>query len=89
MKLSGNCSLLEMRGVYLLTIPPRNGAGQQALKVNSSFAFLWKQFCERPSFTREELSRCLIDSYGLGDADASREAELVLNLWKEWKLLED
>jgi len=88
MKLSHLCTLLEMRGTYLLLIPSSAGGGQEALKVNDSFAFLWKSFQGKADFSIDDISAALRAEYGLDPAEAEEEAGKVIKLWKEMGLLE-
>ncbi len=88
MRLSGLCTLLEMRGKYLLLLPSADMRGQKALEVNQSFAFLWRTL-EGKEFSPADVAAALRQEYGLDPEAADREAGQVIALWKERQLTEE
>lgn len=88
MRLSGLCTLLEMRGKYLLLLPSADMRGQQALEVNQSFAFLWRTL-EGKEFSPADVAAALQQEYGLDPEDAAREAGQVIALWEKRQLTEE
>lgn len=88
MKLSRLCTLLEMRGKYLLLLPSADLRGQQALEVNRSFAFLWRTF-EGKDFAAADVTAALQQEYGLAEEEAVRESDGIIALWNKWQLTEE
>jgi len=88
MRLSGQCLLLEMRGKYLLMTPAAAEGGQEALQVNESFAFLWRQFRGKVDFSVAEVAQALQEQYGLDADEAEAESGKMVDLWRERGLLE-
>lgn len=87
MRLSGLCTLLEMRGKFLLLLPSADLRGQQALEVNRSFAFLWRAL-EGKEFSEADVVSVFRQEYGLDPDEAVRESGQIIALWKERHLLE-
>lgn len=87
MRLSGLCTLLEMRGKYLLLLPSVDKGGQEALQVNESFAFLWRAL-EGKEFSPADVAAALQQEYGLDPEEAIRESDRIIALWRDRQLTE-
>ena len=83
MRLSPLCRLHRMRGRYVLMLYQDR---PQALEVNESFAFLWKNLSGK-DFSLEDVSGLLVDHYALEPADAEEEARKIVSLWEEEQLM--
>ena len=88
MRLSSLCTLLEMRGKYLLLLPSADLRGQEALEVNESFAFLWRTL-EGKVFSAADVAAALQQEYDLDPEIALRESDRIIALWKERQLTEE
>jgi len=83
MKLQDTCSIVQMRGRYLMLF---YGKGQ-AMEVNESFYSLWKKASEG-EFTPEELSEYLLSEYEISKEQADKAVSDVIELWEQIGLLE-
>ena len=88
MRLSSLCTLLEMRGKYLLLLPSADLRGQEALEVNESFAILWRTL-EGKVFSAADVAAALQQEYDLDPEIALRESDRIIALWKERQLTEE
>lgn len=77
----GNEFLLVAEGVEVY----RDG---RMVSMNESAAFLWKEV-EGKEFDLERLVVLLVDHYGISREVAEKDAEALLQLWKNAGVIED
>lgn len=81
-KLRNDCSVMELRGRYLLMLP-----GGKTLQVNESFAWLW-EVASRGLFSIDSLAKAICDEYDSTPEDAAEQAAQTVSLWKQLDVLQ-
>ena len=76
-KLRSNCSLMELRGRYLLILP-----GGKTLQVNESFAWLWG-IASKGLFSVKSLTEAILAEYESTPEEAAEQVRQTLALWQE------
>lgn len=81
-KLRNDCSVMELRGRYLLMLP-----GGKTLQVNESFAWLW-EVASRGLFSADSLAKAICEEYDSTPEDAAGQAEQTIMLWRQLDVLQ-
>lgn len=77
MKLRSDCSLMELRGRYLLIRP-----GGKTLQVNESFAWLWN-VASKGLFSAKSLTEAICSEYEATPEEAAQQVNQTLALWQQ------
>ena len=78
----------EICGEYIITAEGASNINFNKLMVlNPSAAYLWKQV-EGTDFDTQQLSKLLIQEYGIDDETAHHDAEAITQQWMEAGLVE-
>ena len=77
MKLRSDCSLMDLRGRYLLIRP-----GGPALQVNESFAWLWK-VASKGLFSVKSLTEAICEEFDSSEEEALEQVHQTLALWQQ------
>ena len=85
MRLIDLCTLRDVRDKKVLLV--FGNGDSRFLEVNESFALLWERLQER-SFTEEDVVGILMETYGLDETSARKEAADVVTLWQQHHLLQ-
>ena len=75
MKLRSDCSLMELRGRFLLILPDG-----RSLQVNGGFAWLWR-FAAKGVFSASSLQEALLAEFDLTPDEAAEQVRQTLDLW--------
>ena len=87
MKLRGDCSVLELRGKYLLIVPSSSaGTHVRNLEVNDSFACLWN-YAQGRVFSESDIADAIQREYELSKEESLEQARNLINLWQEEGLI--
>lgn len=83
MKLRSDCSLMELRGRYLLIRP-----GGKTLQVNESFAWLWN-VASKGLFSAKSLTDAICAEYESTPEEAAEQVRQTLELWRQLDVIAD
>lgn len=83
MKLRSDCSLMELRGRYLLIRP-----GGKTLQVNESFAWLWN-VASKGLFSVKSLTEAICSEYEATPEEAAQQVRQTLELWRQLGVIAD
>ena len=76
-KLRSDCSVMELRGRYLLILP-----GGKTLQVNESFAWLWG-VASKGIFSAASLQEAILSEYDMTAEEAADQVRQTLALWQQ------
>ena len=82
MRLREDCRIISLRGRHLLS------TGDKTLEVNQSFAEIW-ELAAAGSFSAESLTDKVMENYDIERNDAEREVSSLIDIWRNYNLLED
>ena len=80
MRLRSDCSVMELRGKYLLMGP------NLSLEVNDGFKALWDVAAALGEFSAESLAGKIAAVFDISEKDALAEAEKAISLWEKHSL---
>ena len=87
MKLPEDCTVLELKGKYLLSFPDTTGV-MRSFEINESFAYLVHTFTGEV-FTLTDLADALQDHFGIDPIRATADAGAAIRSWRRIRLIQD
>ena len=59
------------------------------ISLNETAAYLWESAAQKASFTAEDLVALLLAEYEVEESIAREDCELIIERWKEMRLVEE
>lgn len=59
------------------------------ISLNETAAYLWESVAEKDSFTIDDLTQLLLAEYEVEENVAREDSALIIERWKEMKLVEE